>query len=122
MNTDDGEELLLRTQRTNSKSLHENFNHTLSELLKDEDTTPENKGPHGNGSLPPLDANQKYNPFSTDSLLNLKKPSLGSSPEKSSEGNVSMEIPDYSPDFNSESDMIDNLLKDGNHVSENDVR
>lgn len=133
-NTDNGEELLLHTRSTRPKSLDEKFNLALNELLKDEDsdTTPEKKGPnspeHQHDSAPikwpPLDTNQKYNPFSTDSLLDSKKTPLDSSPEKSSgdnSRNISVEIPDYSPDFNSESDMI-NVLGNGKHASENDVR
>lgn len=114
---DNGEDLFSLTQRTNPKSID---NHTLSELLKDENTIPKKEGPLG--ALPPLDASKKYNPFSTDALLSSKKPSLGSSPEKSSGSNISMEVPDYSPDFNSESNMIDNLLKDGNPGSESGAR
>lgn len=80
------------------------FNQVLNELLKDEDT-PEKKDNSSSGhvSMPPLDASKKYNPFSTDSLLNSKKTRVDSSPEKSSEEHSR---PDYSLDFNSESDMI----------------
>lgn len=134
-NADDGDEIFLLTRSARPKGLDEKFNLALNELLKDEDsdTTPERKGlnspEHQHGSAPvkwpPIDTNQKYNPFSTDSLLNSKKAPLDSSPEKSSEGNsrnISVEIPDYSPDFNSESDMIGNVLKNGKHASENDIR
>lgn len=133
---DDGEELLLCTQSTKPKLLDEKFNRALNKLLKDEDedediiipgrSDPNSPG-HQNDSYASRkwlhhDTNEKkYNPFSTDSLLNSKKVP---SPEKSSEepSRVSIEIPDYSPDFNSESDMIGNVLKNRKDASENDAR
>lgn len=131
-NDDVGEELLLLTKSTKPNTLDEHFNQALNELLKDEDsdTAPEKKDSVSSehrrvGTLKkwsPLDTNKKYNPFSTDSLLNSKKTPIDSSLEKSSEENsrnASIEIPDYSHDFNSESDMIGNVLKD---ESENDAK
>lgn len=131
---DETEELLLLTQSTKPRLLDEKFNLALNKLLRDEDEDNDaitRSGPNSpehqrNGtSWPQRDTNEiKYNPFSTNSLLNSKRAPLEPSPEKSSENsrNVSVEIPDYSPDFNSESDMIGNVLRNGKDRSENDAR
>jgi hypothetical protein len=116
------EDQSLLTHSTRSKRLDEKFNRAFSELLKDDATNSEEGPITTPKKWPPLDTNKKYNPFSTDSLLNSKRSHLDSSPEKTSEGN-SVEVPDYSPDFNSESDMIGNImLRNGKNESENDVR
>lgn len=119
----DGEDLLLPTPSAKPGTLNEKFNHALDELLKDEDsdTTPAAFSPeHGHGSAPlkwpAPDTNKKYNPLrSIDSLPHSKNTPIDLWNEKSNEDNsrnVSVEIPDYSPDFNSESDMIGKNKKD----------
>lgn len=135
---DSDEDLLHQTKSMKHKTLDEKFNHALSALLnsEDSDSSPDKKvadaSTHSADPLegastpvkwPPLDTQNKCDPriiadFTSNSegilILATDEPVDKSSGDNSK--NISAEIPDYSADFNSESERIDQeeKFKDSN--------